>query len=262
MFQTDKGRHQLGGLSLQSHNTTLGRLLPAKHFLSKQPWKGNWPWNTELLAVESPASRRCSKGSSGSLQQSLPSFGSTKYARFRMNLPLHTTTGHSLALCYLPGTKQPNGLAHRGLVPPYNGVHGTEPGHTTKWRKAQSPVVSCTAVFTGASSLKTEDILRRVATTFSTSDVSVWKRKIEISSLLDSYTTWVSARAVERITAFSWLTSALPWPYDKAQATNEITLCRSSDASLSINCIICFHKVLWDHWRKDANLGQVITSGN
>lgn len=88
------------------------------------------------------------------------------------------------------------------------------------------------------------------------------RKKKAISSLLDSYTTWVSARAVVRMTAFSWLISALPWPYHKAQATQTKLLCRSSDASLSINCIICFLKVLWYHWKKDANLGQVMTSGN
>lgn len=78
-----------------------------------------------------------------------------------------------MALCCLPGTKRPNGLAYRGLVQPHSGVYGNESGHSTKGRKAQSPVVSCTAVFTAASSLKTEDILSRVATTLSTSDVSV-----------------------------------------------------------------------------------------
>lgn len=55
----------------------------------------------------------------------------------------------------------------------HTGVLDTEADHTMKWKNAQSPVVSCTAVFTGASSLKTDDILRRVVTTFSTSDVSV-----------------------------------------------------------------------------------------
>lgn len=132
------------------------------------------------------------------------------------------------------GQKQPNGLAHRGLPLHRTGVLDTVAGHTMKRRKARSPVVSCTAVFTGASSLKTEDILRRVVTTFSTSEVSVWKTNKKnhhknqgsFSSLLTSYRRWVSARAVTRITAFSWLTSVLLWPYHKAQATlwNKVTL--------------------------------------
>ena len=96
-----------------------------------------------------------------------------------MNVYFHSTQQHGTAWYFviwdflLPGTKQSNGLAHRCLPLHRTGVLDTEAGPTMKRRKAQSPVVSCTAVFTGASSLKTEDILRRVVTTFSTSDVSV-----------------------------------------------------------------------------------------
>lgn len=72
IFQTSTTLHQ-GGYFLQNA------------FWYRQPGKGYWPYNTELLAMDSPAPRRCSKGSTSSLF----------CARFRMNLPQqHCTAWH------------------------------------------------------------------------------------------------------------------------------------------------------------------------
>lgn len=118
----------------------------------------------------------------------------------------HGTTWYCVVWGFLlPGSQKSSGLAPRGL-----------PLHCIlKWRKAQSPVVSCTAVFTGASSLKTEDILKTAVTTFSTSDVSVWKTKKNrnksgVIKLAASQIQKIGlCKAVTRIMASSWLISVV-----------------------------------------------------
>lgn len=136
-------------------------------------WESNCPWNTEPLAIDNLASRTCSKGSTHLLRQQTQTLVKHWKKQDGSSPEWNSTQQHGIVWHFkVSCCEGETSLAHRGLT-----LFCTETGHRVKWKKIQSPVVSCTAVFTGASSLKTEDILRRVVTNFSTSDVSVWKMR-------------------------------------------------------------------------------------